>query len=76
MKNRGVWYMIPKLIQIDRGEGDEPAVEISQGFANNTMLNSLGVDGGLTLREVEDLAWRVKQATHLLKHGRLPPNHR
>ena len=70
-----VWFMIPKLIKVNRGSGDEPAIEILQGFANNKDLTRLGVDGGLTLKEAEDLLWRIKQGIHLLKHGKLLRSH-
>ncbi|KKM07040.1 hypothetical protein LCGC14_1737940 [marine sediment metagenome] len=73
-----LWYGIPKLTTVDRGEGKEQAVVISQSDSHDvklTQTTTLGIDGGLTLREAEDLLWRMKQAVHLLKHGKLPPNH-
>lgn len=69
------WYTIPKLITVDRGAGDEPAVSISQGFGGHYPLNKLGMDGGLTLKEVEDLQWRLKQGIQLLKHGKIRKQH-
>lgn len=70
-----LWYTIPKLTTVDRGTGNEKAVSISQGFGEGNPLQALGMDGAFTLNEAEDLLWRMKQAVHLLKLGRLPPNH-
>ena len=70
-----VWYTLPKSTTVDRGEGDEPAIRIEAGLGNSSIHNTLGLDGGLTLKEAEDLAWRLKQGVHFLKHGKLPQQH-
>lgn len=67
---RKVWFTIPKKTTVER-DSTEEAVQIDQGFANNRQVNVLGVDGGLTLSELEDLLWRVKQGIHLLKTGKI-----
>lgn len=73
-----LWFMIPKLTEVDRGDGEEKAISIAQGQGNSSNLTMLGVGGsggGLTLGEAEDLLWRLKQGVHLLKHGKIPYQH-
>lgn len=66
----GVWYSIPKKIKVNRKEGEFDAVRIEEGYASSDR-NILGLGGGLTLPEVEDLLWACKQAVSLLKTGHL-----
>ena len=66
-----VWYTVPNLVQVSRGDKRSTGVSIKAGFANNNNLNVLGIDEGLTLDELEDLLWRVRQGIHLVKTGRL-----
>ena len=66
-----LWYGIPKLTTVDRGTGDEPAVSIIQGLGELKLKTAMGIDGGLTLSEVQDLQWRLQQATQLLKSGKI-----
>ncbi len=66
-----VWFTIPKENTVTRGSTEEKAVRINQGFANSPEVNVLGVDNGLTLSELENLLWRVKQGIHLLRYGKL-----
>lgn len=65
-----VFFGIPKEITVDRGDGEEKAMSISQGYSSTSASQTLGLDGGLTLSEAEDLLWRIKQGIHLLKTGR------
>ena len=71
MAKYNVWATIPKLTEVDRGDGKEPAAKIQLGGGNNPERATLGMDGGLTLAEVEDLEWRCKQAIQLLKTGKI-----
>lgn len=64
-------FGIPKKITVDRGAGDEEAMSISQVYERGGTNQTIGLDGGLTLKEAEDLLWRLKQGIHLLKHGRI-----
>ena len=70
-----MWWTIPKLVEVDRGEGDVPAIRIERGWSGTSTKDAIGMDGGLTLKEGEELAWRLKQGIHLLKHGKLPNQH-
>ncbi|KKL48559.1 hypothetical protein LCGC14_2324330 [marine sediment metagenome] len=70
-----IWYAIPKSVTVDRGDGDEHAIRIEVGLGNGSIRSSLGMDGGLTLKEAEDLAWRLKQGIGLLKNGKIPYQH-
>ncbi len=73
-----LWYTIPKKTTVDRGNGEEPAISIAEGQGNSANLRMLGVGGsggGLTLREAEDLLWRVKQGIQLLKYGKIRHQH-
>ncbi len=70
-----LWYTIPKLTTVDRGTGDEQAVLIYQGFGEHNTSKPLGIDGGLTLKETEDLEWRLKQGIQLLKLGKIRKQH-
>ena len=67
-----LWYTIPRKITIRRGDEEQDAMRIEQGFGNNNNTISTGIDGGFTLSEAEDLLWRLKQGIHLLKYGKLP----
>jgi hypothetical protein len=53
------WYGIPKL------KGSEVSIivgnETGKGYSKLT----------LTLKEAEDLEWRIKQSIQLLKHGKI-----
>ena len=75
MTKYSVWATIPKLTEVDRGEGKEPAAKIQLCWGNNLERTTLGTDGGLTLAEVEDLGWRCKQAIQLLKTGKIRNQH-
>ena len=70
-----LWYTIPKRRMLRRDDEEQEAIVIEQGFSNNKEREVLGIDGGLILSEAEDLAWRLKQGIHLLKHGKLPRQH-
>lgn len=73
-----LWFMIPKLTKVDRGNGEEQAISIGQGqgsSGNLTMLGVGGSGGGFTLQEAEDLMWRLKQGVQLLKHGKIRKQH-
>ena len=73
-----LWYTIPKATTVDRGKGEEPAVSIAQtqgGGSNLVMLGVGGSGGGMTLSEVEDLQWRLKQGVQLLKFGKIRRQH-
>ena len=70
-----LWYDIPKLTAVDRGNGDEKAVSIIQGFGENNKQDVMGMDGGFTQKELEDLLWRVKQGIQLLKQGKIRYQH-
>lgn len=70
-----LWYTIPKQATVNRWGDDEPAMALSQGFGGTDNLIAMGMDGGLTLKEAEDLQWRLKQGIHLLKYGKLPRQH-
>ena len=69
-----LWHTIPKKITLRRGEGED-AIRVEQRFGNLKGTTNLGLDGGFTLKEAEDLAWRLKQGIHLLKYGKLPRQH-
>ena len=70
-----VWYTIPRSTTVDRGDGDEPAIHIEESFSTGMISRVLGIDGGLTLKEVEDLVWRLKQGVQLIKHGEISRQH-
>jgi len=61
-----LWFTSPKEVTTTRGKGIQ--IEQSSGNSNHSIL---GVDGGLTLSEAEDLLWRLKQGIDLLirKHA-------
>lgn len=65
------WFTIPKLDKVDRGNGEVDAISINSGFGKSSNLIAIGVDGGLTLEELEQLEWRIKQGIHLIKTGKL-----
>ncbi len=70
-----LWYTIPEKIMLERNEGERDAIRIEQGFGNGSNTVGLGIDGGFTLSEAEDLLFRLKQGIHLLKYGKLPKQH-
>ena len=65
------WFTIPKKVTVDRDDGELEAVKIQQGYGSPMMLMDVGIDGGLTLDEAEDLQWRLKQGIQLLKQGKI-----
>ena len=73
-----VWYSTPVLTKTWRSiQGPEHFLEgethegiiIEEHTGNTNSSHLLGLNGGLTLEEAEDLRWRVKQGGHLRRYG-------
>lgn len=68
-------FGIPKRITVPRDGKDEPAVSIIQFTGDDQITMGVGKDGGYTLRELEDLEWRIKQGKQLLIYGKIRHQH-
>jgi len=70
-----VWFTIPKRVNVDRKNGEEVGAKIEMHYDGTHMYESLGLNGGLTMPEIEDLQWRLKQAAQVIKTGKIGQQH-